>query len=239
MILSGGRRHGRLEIKGNNRKGAMRRTKAVSMLAKKPVILIAIIFSLFGAVTAAIIFGQRSQSSPVATPRPSYWATPLYRKGLPNLHQVTPTLFRGAQPSAVGMRQLKAMGVKTVVNLRSFNSDREELGDTGLAYEHILMKAWHPEREDIIRFLQITTDTNRQPVFVHCQHGADRTGLMCAVYRVAVCGWTKAEAIREMTQGGFGHHTIWTNLVKFIQDLDIDAIKKEAGIETVKTATKQ
>jgi hypothetical protein len=42
-----------------------------------------------------------------------------------------------------------------------------------------------------------------------------------------------------MTQGGFKHHVIWTNLVKFIQDLDIDAIKKEAGIETVKTATKQ
>jgi len=209
------------------------------VLAKKPVILIAIIFSLFGAVAATVIFGQLSQSSPVATPRPAYWATPLQRKGLPNLHQVTPTLYRGAQPTAVGMRELKAMGIKTVLNLRSFNSDRDKLGKTGLAYEHIYMKAWHPERADIIRFLQITTDKSRQPVFVHCQHGADRTGLMCAVYRVAVCNWTKAEAIREMTQGEFGHHTIWTNLVKFMQDLDIDAIKKEAGIETVKASTKQ
>jgi tyrosine-protein phosphatase SIW14 len=209
------------------------------VLAKKPVILIAIIFSLFGAVAVAAIFGQLSQSSPVATPRPASWAMPLQRKGLPNLHQVTPTLYRGAQPTALGMRQLKAMGIKTVVNLRSFNSDRDKLGKTGLAYEHIYMKAWHPERKDIIRFLQITTDNNRTPIFVHCQHGADRTGLMCAVYRVAICGWTKAEAIREMTQGGFGHHIIWTNLVKFIQDLDIDAIKKEAGIETVKASTKQ
>ena len=209
------------------------------MVAKKPVILIAIILSLFGAVAAAAIFGQLSQSSPVATPRPDYWAMPLHRKGLPNLHQVTPTLYRGAQPTAVGMRQLRAMGIKTVLNLRSFNSDREEIRGTGLAYEHIYMKAWHPERADIIRFLQITTDKNRAPIFVHCQHGADRTGLMCAVYRVAVCNWTKAEAIREMTQGGFGHHAVWTNLIKFIQELDIDAIKKEAGIETVKTATKQ
>jgi hypothetical protein len=62
---------------------------------------------------------------------------------------------------------------------------------------------------------------------------------MCAVYRVVVCNWSKAEAIREMTQGGFKHHVIWTNLVKFMQDLDIDAIKKEAGIETVKASTKQ
>jgi protein tyrosine/serine phosphatase len=217
----------------------MNAEEAVSMLAKKPVILIAIIVSLCGAVAAAVIFGQLSQSSPVATPRPASWATPLHRKGLPNLHQVTPTLYRGAQPTAVGMRQLKAMGIKTVLNLRSFNSDRDKIGKTGLAYEHIYMKAWHPEREDIIRFLQITTDNSRTPVFVHCQHGADRTGLMCAVYRVAVCGWTKAEAIQEMTQGGFRHHAIWTNLVTFIRDLDIEAMKKEAGIETVTVATRQ
>ncbi|MCJ7665031.1 MAG: dual specificity protein phosphatase family protein [Desulfobacterales bacterium] len=203
------------------------------MFAKKPCIFIASIFVLLSAVAVPLTVGQSSGASTMATPRPGYWATPLQRKGLPNLHQVTPTLYRGAQPTAVGMRQLKAMGVKTVLNLRSFNSDRDELRDTGLAYEHIAMKAWHPEREDIIRFLQITTDQNRTPVFVHCQHGADRTGLMCAVYRVAVGGWTKEEAIREMTQGGFGHHVIWSNLTKFIEDLDIDAIKKEAGIDTV------
>jgi protein tyrosine/serine phosphatase len=203
------------------------------MFAKRPVIFIAIIFLMLGAVAVAFIFGVRLGASTTATPRPASWAAPLQQKGLPNLHQVTPALYRGAQPTAVGMRQLKAMGIKTVLNLRSFNSDREELGKTGLAYEHIAMKAWHPEQEDIIRFLQITTDKSRQPVFVHCQHGADRTGLMCAVYRVAVCGWTKEEAIQEMTQGGFGHHTIWTNLVKFIEDLDIDAVKKEAGIESV------
>jgi len=209
------------------------------MFAKKPFIFIAIISLLLSGVALVLIFGVRAGGPATATPRPDSWAMPLHRKGLPNLHQVTPTLYRGAQPTAVGMRQLKAMGIKTVVNLRSFNSDRDKLRDTGLAYEHIYMKAWHPEREDIIRFLQITTDNNRTPVFVHCQHGADRTGLMCAVYRVAVCNWTKAEAIREMTQGGFGHHTIWTNLVKFMQDLDIDAIKKEAGIETAKASTKQ
>ncbi len=208
------------------------------MFAKKPIIFIAVIFLFLGIGAVALFSGVLSGASTTATPRPASWAAPLQRKGLPNLHQVTPTLYRGAQPSAVGMRQLKAMGIKTVVNLRSFNSDREELGDTGLAYEHIYMKAWHPERKEIIRFLQITTDKNHTPVFVHCQHGADRTGLMCAVYRVAVCNWTKEEAIREMTQGGFGHHTIWTNLVTFVQNLDIEAIKKEAGIETIKTATK-
>jgi protein tyrosine/serine phosphatase len=204
----------------------------VHMLAKKRFSFITIILLLMSACAVAYILAIRSPES-AAAPRPGHWATPLQRKGLTNLHEVTPTLYRGAQPTAVGMRQLKAMGVKTVVNLRSFNSDRDELGDTGLGYEHIYMKAWHPEREDIIRFLRITTDKNRTPVFVHCQHGADRTGLMCAIYRVAVCNWTKEEAIREMTQGGFGHHTIWKNLIKFIEDLDIEGIKKQAEITTM------
>jgi protein tyrosine/serine phosphatase len=188
--------------------------------------LIIVVLMLLGSVLAAAY----SLDVFAADSRPEKWAQPLQREGLPNLYQVTPLLYRGAQPTASGMQQLKAMGIKTVVNLRSFNSDRKELGTTGLTYEHIAMKAWHPEQEDIVRFLQITTDKSRTPVFVHCQHGADRTGLMCAIYRVAIQGWTKEEAIQEMTQGSFGHHAIWTNLVRFIQDLDIERIRKQAGI---------
>ncbi len=47
---------------------------------------------------------------------------------------------------------------------------------------------------------------------VHCQRGADRAGTMCVLYCVAVQGWTKEEAIREMTEGGFGFYEIWKNL---------------------------
>jgi len=200
----------------------------IRIAMKKRVAFIAIVFSMIGAFVIVYVLAMHSQEK-AATPRRKQWARPLPREGVPNLHQVTPTLYRGGQPTAAGMQQLKAMGVKTVINLRSFSSDRDEIRDTGLAYEHIYMKAWHPEREDIVRFLQIVTDADRTPVFVHCQHGADRTGLMCAIYRVAVCGWTKEEAIKEMTQGGFGYHVVWTNIINFIEELDIDAIKREAG----------
>lgn len=164
--------------------------------------------------------------------RPASWAQPVKLGGVPNLHQVSTNLYRSAQPNAQGMQNLKRKGIVTVVSLRSFHSDREEIGKTGLGYEHIHMKAWHPEREDIVRFLQIVTDPKRTPVLVHCQHGADRTGTMCAVYRIAVQGWTKEEAIREMTQGGFGFHEVWENLPNWIEELDIDSIRKEAGIQT-------
>jgi hypothetical protein len=55
---------------------------------------------------------------------------------------------------------------------------------------------------------------------------------MIAVYRIAVQGWSKAEAIREMTEGGFGFHPAWSNLPKWIQKLDIDLIKGKAGMKS-------
>ncbi len=160
---------------------------------------------------------------------PEAWAVPMDRPGLPNLHRVSPGLYRGAQPTAEGMRELRKLGVRTVVNLRSFHSDRHEIGDTGLAYEHIFMKAWHPEDEDVVRFLQIVTDRDRTPVFVHCQHGADRTGTMCAVYRMVVQGWTREEALSEMTNGGFGFHEGWQNLLDYMDGLDVERLSRQAG----------
>ena len=151
--------------------------------------------------------------------------------GVPNLHKVSDTLYRSAQPSKEGMRNLKSMGIESVINLRSVHSDREEIGDTGLAYEHIYMKAWHPEEKEAVRFLQIVTNPRRVPVIVHCQHGADRTGAMCALYRVAVQGCSREGAIEEMMQRGFGFHGIWGNLLQWINALDVERIKRRAGIK--------
>ena len=184
------------------------------------------VISIFALVLVNTAYGAETS----ATNRPAHWAKPIQIKGAPNLHKVSDTLYRSAQPSTEGMRNLKAMGIETVVDLRSFHSDRDEIGDTGLAYEQIYVKAWHPEEEDAVRFLQIVTNPKRSPVIVHCQHGADRTGTMCVLYRVAVQGWSKEEALKEMTDGGFGFHGIWENLIQWINGLDIDRIKRKAGI---------
>jgi protein tyrosine/serine phosphatase len=165
------------------------------------------------------------------TDRPELWAQPIKLDGVPNLHKVGDNLYRSAQPTAQGMKNLKKMGIETIVNLRSFNSDRNLIGNTGLGYEHLYMKAWHPEHKEVVRFLQIVANPKRAPVLVHCQHGADRTGTMIALYRIAVQGWTKEEALREMTEGEFGFHEIWSNLPEWIQELDIEAIRKDAGIK--------
>lgn len=179
-------------------------------------------------VGAPITNKQRQVPAQQATGKT--WAEPLELPGLPNLYKVSDKLYRGAQPTAEGMKQLEKLGVKTVVNLRFLTSDREDLKGTSLGYEHINMVTFHAETADAVAFLRIVTDPNRTPVFVHCQRGADRTGTMCAVYRIAVQGWSKEEAIEEMTKGGFSHNPIWKNLPRFIRNLDIDQIKRDSGI---------
>jgi protein tyrosine/serine phosphatase len=161
----------------------------------------------------------------------SKWAQPLELQGVPNLYKVSDNLYRGAQPTVEGMKQLEKMGVKTVVNLRTFFSDCDEIDDAELAYKRIRTTAWHLESIDVVRFLRIICDSNATPVFVHCMQGSDRTGAMCAVYRVTVQGWSKEQAIEEMTKGGYGYHSIWCNLPGYVRKLDIEKIKQQAGLK--------
>lgn len=156
--------------------------------------------------------------------RPILWARPMDKTGLPNLYQVSETLYRGAQPTEEGLKELQRMGVKTVINLRSFHSDRDIVPE-GLRYVSIPMKAWHIENEDLSQFLRLVQDSGQVPVFVHCQHGADRTGVVCAVYRMAIQEWTEEEAIKEMTEGGYGFWPRWGNIKQYLRNLDLEELR--------------
>lgn len=163
-------------------------------------------------------------------PQASKWAVQLKRPGLSNFYQVTTNLYRGAQPGAEGMAELESMGIKVVLNLRGLHSDKQELRGVDLKQARLHMEPWHVSDKDVVAFLKLVTNTNNLPMFVHCQRGADRTGLMCAMYRVAICGWTKEEAIAEMKEGGFHFNPLWGNLVRYIRKADVEKLKREAGI---------
>jgi protein tyrosine phosphatase (PTP) superfamily phosphohydrolase (DUF442 family) len=162
--------------------------------------------------------------------RPVTWAVLVEKPGVPNLFQVSPILFRGAQPSHEGMLQLEQIGVKAVIDLRGLHDDKDQLTGVKLSRISIRFHTWHPEEEDMVKFLKAITNTNKQPVFVHCKRGIDRTGTMVALYRIAVQGWTKDEAIREMTRGGYGYDDMFPNLVAYVNGLDVTALQKKAGI---------
>jgi len=160
-------------------------------------------------------------------PRPGAWAEPVFMKGVPNLHKVDEGVYRSAQPSALGMRNLDAAGFRTVINLRSFHTDKGEAKGTGLHLEQITMKAWHPEVKEVERFFSIVMEPANRPVLFHCWHGADRTGTLSSLYRVVVQGWAKESAIDEMVNGGYGFHAIWPNLPHWIRDFDVEAMAQK------------
>jgi protein tyrosine/serine phosphatase len=177
-------------------------------------------------LTAGVSFAQTNDLKT----RPASWATQLNHPGLSNFYEVTTNLYRGAQPTSQGMTELHAMGIKTVLNLRSFHSDHGLVSSGELKLARLHMKPWHAEDEDVVAFLKIASNTNNLPLFVHCQRGADRTGMICAMYRIVICGWTKDAAIQEMKEGGFHFNTGWKNLVDYINRVDVEALKKRAGI---------
>ncbi len=145
--------------------------------------------------------------------------------GLRNLARVDKGLWRSYQPRREGFRQLKKLGVKTVVSLRNTRSDRKYLKGLGLRYKRLSVAPWNAKEKRLLQVLKVLTDPANQPVVVHCKHGADRTGLVVALYRVIVQGWSKEKALKELKR--FGFHSVWKNLKTTFKRIDIAAFKRK------------
>lgn len=176
-------------------------------------------------VLSAISILPASRAAAGGSERPAQWAIPITMAGVDNLHKINEGLYRSAQPTREGMKNLEKMGIKTVINLRVFHSDSDEISGSTLLNDALSVKVWHIEDEDVVRVLRIIRKKENGPFLIHCLHGADRTGVMSAMYRIVAQGWTKEEALREMVDGGYGFHPVWTNIITYVKNVDVDKIK--------------
>ncbi|HLI84138.1 MAG TPA: tyrosine-protein phosphatase [Bryobacteraceae bacterium] len=122
--------------------------------------------------------------------------------GLPNFHRVNAGLFRGGQPTREGLAQLRKLGVRTVVDLREAGqrsrTEEKIVESLGMHYVNVPMRGLHaPDPDQIAKVERIFRDSSAGPVFVHCRRGADRTGTVVAIYRIAHDGWDNARALSE------------------------------------------
>lgn len=186
------------------------------------------LFLAMAAMAMAMALAGCVTARPSAT-RPVDWAQPVVQAQLPNLHRVDDGLWRSALPRHPDPATLHALGIHTVVNLRS-RSDPPWFAGGGIATEHVGIDTWDVDEAQVLQVLRIAIDPEQRPVLIHCTHGADRTGLMVAAYRMVVQDWSEADAEREMIRGGYGYHLVWINLPRVLRGFDVGKIRSELGL---------
>jgi tyrosine-protein phosphatase SIW14 len=124
-----------------------------------------------------------------------------------NFDKVNDQIYRGGDPTAVGLTELGAMGVKIDLDLRetgeATKTEQDEAEKLGIKYVNIPMKPFSAPTEDQMqRALALLRETKSAPIFVHCRRGKDRTGAVIACYRIQHDGWSNEQALDEARKHG-------------------------------------
>jgi protein tyrosine phosphatase (PTP) superfamily phosphohydrolase (DUF442 family) len=142
------------------------------------------------------------------------------KNGINNFDKVDERLYRGAQPDELGMKQLKLLGVKAVINLRMTNdlwqAEAQEALANGIAYTNVPLSSLSRPTEEQVNKILALIETLPAPVFVHCQFGCDRTGTIVACYRIRCNKWSTDLALREAEEHGMSRFEY--GMKKFILD---------------------
>jgi len=129
-------------------------------------------------------------------------------ENLPNFFKVDDHVYRGAQPTDQGFKDLAKLGVKTVIDLRQIGEHSQEheqqvVSELGMKYISVPMKGLSsPDDKKVADVLSMLIDESKGPVFVHCKRGADRTGMVIAVYRMTHDRWDNKKALNEAKANG-------------------------------------
>ena len=149
-----------------------------------------------------------------------------------NFYRVDELLFRSAQLDGSYAAKLHELGIKSIVNLRHFSrgGDRRAFGDQFWLANKPL-QSWEIKPAQIADVLRTIRERQKEgAVLVHCYHGADRTGLVVAMYRVIYQGWSLDAARSEMIDGGYGFHPMWQDIAGFLTPQNEALIRAELGI---------
>ncbi len=158
--------------------------------------------------------------------RPDDWATPVVGTSLKNWYKVSDKIYRSEQPSKKEFNAVQDFGIKAVLNLRKYHSDKDETKKLSLKLYRHKMSAGKTKYQDLVATMRIIKN-EEGPILIHCMHGSDRTGLVIATYRILFENWSKEKAIDEMINGGYGFHSIYDNIPKLIKRLDVEKLKKD------------
>jgi protein tyrosine/serine phosphatase len=138
-----------------------------------------------------------------------------------NFGQMDERLYRGAQPNERDYKDLAALGINTVVDLRNDPESyaKKAAEELGMHYINIPMSdKSYPKDEQIETFLKIVNDPATGKLFVHCAGGRHRTGVIGAIYRYKIYNWDYEQVYKEMK--AFDFYTRWGHgaMKDYVQD---------------------
>jgi protein tyrosine/serine phosphatase len=124
-----------------------------------------------------------------------------------NFGVVNPHLLRGGEPTAVGLAELGAAGVKVDIDLREAGPatefEQQQAKKLGMNYTNVpLPPLSAPSAAEIHNILNLIAHNQSQIVFLHCRRGKDRTGTVIACYRIQHDGWDHDRALDEAKHYG-------------------------------------
>jgi hypothetical protein len=168
------------------------------------------------AIASFAAFSTAAQIAPIGA-----HATTMAIQGVPNAGNVNGTLFRGAQPHDSSYADLQKLGMNIVVDLRGesgeVSSEKKSVESLGMKFVNLPWSgAGLPSRDQLLTFFTLLRDNPDKKIFLHCQYGADRTGVMIALYRIAVDRWTPEQAIAEMKDFHY-HSFMLPHLAKYVK----------------------
>jgi protein tyrosine phosphatase (PTP) superfamily phosphohydrolase (DUF442 family) len=157
-----------------------------------------------------------------------------------NFGQMDDRFFRGAQPKEKQFKELAALGIKTIIDLRDDPEpyEKREAEAVGIRYVHLPMIAkQYPKPETVEEFLKLVDDPSTGKFFVHCAGGRHRTGVMGAVYRFNRYGWNFDQVYSEMKKYDF--YTRWGHgdFKKFVEDYAESIQNRKANHAAAATGT--
>jgi tyrosine-protein phosphatase SIW14 len=136
----------------------------------------------------------------------------LYAAGPPaphvrNFGAINPHIYRGGAPSPIALEELRALGVKVILDLRlageGSTAESLEVRKLGMKYVNVPMAALSaPTQAQIERVLPLLFHSDTEPVFIHCRRGKDRTGTVLACYRIQHDNWNNQRALEEAKSFG-------------------------------------
>jgi len=147
-----------------------------------------------------------------------------------NFGKMDDRFYRGAQPDESDYKDLKALGIHTVIDLTDHPTsyEKRDVEALGMRYVSIPMSdSSYPKQESINAFLKLVNDPATGKFFAHCAGGRHRTGVVGAVYRFNVNHWTYDQAYAEMKDYDFytrfGHGDLKTFVEDYAQKMQTGA----------------